>query len=95
MDFEKPKLAANEARPVMRVLAFGLALISWLVVLSLAYETYRYAVAPVEGWSFLFGALVMAIWSSYVALRGFVPPWVLRLLPFLGAATNGRRIRRR
>ena len=79
----------------MRVLAFGLALLCWVVVLSLAYEIYKYAAAPVEGWSFLLGTLLMALWSSYAAIRGSVPSWFIPSIAFFGSAKNSRTTKRR
>ena len=85
--------APNEARPAVRILAAVLAVCCWGVAMRLGYalafggEDSRDSIKLVVGVA-LFGSV-----SSVVAVKGFVPPWVFRLIPHARSATHGKELR--
>jgi hypothetical protein len=83
----------NEARILFRLLAALLAIASWLGVC-----VFSYAVIHERNWRsdllrIVLASLVLALVASSVAVRGFVPPWLFRLIPYASSGVSREDLR--
>ena len=86
-------MAPNEAGPAVRLLA-GVLAISMLALLG--YSLLGHISAMKFQWSdapFHLGLLLFGAVSGIVAIRGFVPPSLLWLIPRFRSATGGKNLR--
>lgn len=86
-------LAANEARPTVRIIAAALAICSWAAVGLFGFVLYEYGSWGGDTIPVTIGALFLAVFATFVAFRGFVPPWFLKLIPFAGSAVSNKQLR--
>lgn len=94
MQMNSTRPAPNEVRPIVRVLAVILAICCWGVALMIAYS-FALSGSVAEGSiKVLASAVLFGSVSSFVVVKGFVPPWLMRLIPFAGSATAGQELRK-
>lgn len=65
-------LKKNEARPIFRLMAGILAILSWSVLMVVIAASYYHLAA-------ISGPLVLAISMSWIAVRGYLPRFLLVL----------------
>ncbi|WP_147275144.1 hypothetical protein [Thioalbus denitrificans] len=76
------------------MLAVILAICCWGVALMIAYS-FALSGSVAEGSiKVLASAVLFGSVSSFVVVKGFVPPWLMRLIPFVGSATAGQELRK-
>ncbi len=78
------QMKQNEVRAVFRVTAAILAVLAWPVVLGLLFIAIQNPSWTMQEFWFLFVAVWLAVTFSVVAFRGYVPRFLLSLLPHPG-----------
>ena len=89
------KRAPNEAGPLIRIVSLFLCFICWSLFTTLIYK-YIYTDGILNfPWVGFIATFSIGIVTFYLAVRGFVPPWLASMIPYFRSGTNGEELRRK
>jgi hypothetical protein len=83
----------NEARPIFRLLSGIVALLAWIVVSMLTVFTLMGQPLLNDSKAKIFGFSIFAISFSCVALKGYMPKLLLRILSRGMSVTDDKKLR--